>query len=181
MKQIRVYLRALELDDYMKIHEWRNDNVIRRNFSGVPMFSSSENEKKWVENRIFDKESVTCAICIKENDQFIGVVFLNNIDYHNRSASAPIFIGEKKYWKEGYATEARILIMKYAFVDRGLERICDFVIEDNIASIKIHEKTGYKKEGILRKSHYVDNVFHNEFVYGCLKEDFLEILKEYEL
>lgn len=181
MKQIRVYLRALEMDDYVKIHQWRNDDEIRRNFSGVPMFSSTENEKKWVENRIFDKNNVTCAVCLKETDEFIGLVFLNDIDYHNRRAHAPSFIGEKQYWGKGYASDARILILKYAFVERGLERIDAYVIDDNIGSCKMAEKTGYKKEGILRKSHFVDGVFHDEIVYGCLKEDFLEVLKGYEL
>ena len=66
-------------------------------------------------------------------------------------------------------------------MDRGLERICDYVIDDNIGSCKVHEKTGYKKEGTLRKAHFVDGEFHDEIVYGCLKEDFLEVMKNYEL
>jgi RimJ/RimL family protein N-acetyltransferase len=64
-----------------------------RNFGGVPLFSSSLNEKKWVEDKIFDKSNMSCAICLKENDEFIGCIFLNDIDYHNRSGQEAYFFG----------------------------------------------------------------------------------------
>ena len=103
-KKIRVYLRALELEDHVQIHQWRNDRDIARNFGGVPLFSSSLNEKKWVEEKIFDKNNVSCAICLKSKDEFIGCIFLNDIDMHNRCGHMPVFIGAKKYWGKGYAT-----------------------------------------------------------------------------
>jgi RimJ/RimL family protein N-acetyltransferase len=181
MNKIRVYLRALEIQDYVKIHEWRKDNEIVRYFGGVPLFSSSENEKKWVESRIFEKENVSCAICLKDSDEFIGVIFLNNIDHHNRSASNPLFIGDKKHRGKGYAVDAKILMLKYAFIDRGLERIADKVLEDNIVSIKLHEKVGYKKEGLSRKSNFKNGKFLNAYYMAVIKEDFLEILKYYEI
>ena len=180
MKQIRVYLRALEIEDHINIHKWRQDKDIARNFGGVPLFSSSENEKKWVEGRIFDKENVTCAICIKETDEFIGIIFLNDIDYHNRSAHMPIFLGEKKYWGKGYATDARILMLYYAFFERGLERIWAKVLEDNKPALRMLEKIGYKKEGLLRRASYRNGKFVNIVYWGILKEEFIEVLKEYE-
>ncbi|HEM48977.1 MAG TPA: N-acetyltransferase, partial [Caldithrix sp.] len=79
-KKIRVYLRALEIDDHIKLHQWRNDKDIGRNFGSIPLFTSTSNEKKWVEERIFDKESVSCSICLKETDEFIGCIFLIDMD-----------------------------------------------------------------------------------------------------
>lgn len=181
MKQIRVYLRAFEPDDYLIIHQWRQDKDISRNYGGVPVFSSSLNEKKWVEDKIFDKNSSNCAICIKETDEFIGCIFLNDIDYHNRSGHVPVFMGAKQHWGKGYATDARILMLHYAFVDRGLERIWAKVLEDNTAALRMLEKCAYKKEGLLRKSIFKDGKFLNEFVLSVLKEDFVEVLKDYEL
>lgn len=178
---IRIYLRALELDDYLKIHQWRQNKEVARNFGGIPLFSSSENERKWVESKIFDKQSVTCAICLKETSEFIGLIFLNDIDYHNRSGHIPIFIGEQKYWGKGYATDARILMLKYAFYDRGLERIWARVLESNLGALKMLLKTGYKKEGVLRKSIFKEGDFHNEIFLAVLKPDFIEILREYEI
>lgn len=180
-KQIRVYLRAFEIDDHIKIHQWRQDKEVSRNFGGIPLFSSSLNEKKWVEDKIFDKNSVSCAICIKETGEFIGCIFLNDIDYHNRSGHVPVFIGEKQYWGQGYATDARILMLQYAFFDRGLERIWARVLEDNLGALKMLEKSGYQKEGLLRKSIFKEGNLSNEFLLSVLKDDFSEILIKYDL
>jgi len=181
MKTIRVFLRALEIEDHIKIHQWRQDVEIKRNFSGMPLFSSTLNEKNWIESKILDKNNVSCAICIKGTNEFIGCIFLNDIDYHNRSGHIPVFMGEKQYWGLGYATDARILMLHYAFYDRGLERIWAKVIEDNTAALRMLEKTGYKKEGVLRKSIFREGKFVNEIFLGIIKEDFEEVCKQYEL
>jgi [ribosomal protein S5]-alanine N-acetyltransferase len=175
MDNYRVYLRGLEFDDYKTIHEIKQDADVLYGYSKYNTYPSSENDKKWVESRIFNKEEVTCAVCLKETDELIGVVFLLNIDLFNRAGSCPIFIG-KEYWGNGYGTEARMLILKYAFYERGLFRITDYVIEDNIASLKLHEKCGYKQEGIMRKAAFKNGEFVNEYILGCLKEDFEKLL-----
>jgi RimJ/RimL family protein N-acetyltransferase len=180
MKKIRVYLRAFEPDDYILLHKWRNDEETIKYFSGTFRFTSTLNEKKWLEEKIFDKNNVNCAICIKETNEFIGCIFLNNIDYLNRNANCPIFIGAKEHWNKGYATEARILMLKYAFYDKGLEMVYDYVHFDNIGSLKMHEKCGYKKEGVLRRASYVNGEFRDLVVLSVLKEEFKEILKDYE-
>lgn len=180
-KEIRVYLRGLEIEDYVKIHEWRQDEEIGKNFGGVRLFSSSLNVKKWVESKIYDESNVSAAICLKENDEFIGLTFLSQIDHHNRSGHCPIFIGEKKQWGKGYATDARILILKYAFYERGLERIWARVLEENKGSLKMCEKTGFKIEGLLRKSKLVDGNLKNQYILSLLREDFEIVLSQYSL
>lgn len=177
MDNYRVYLRGLELDDYKVIHEIKQDTDLLYGYSKYNTYPSSENDKKWVESRIFNKEDVTCAICLKETDELIGVVFLLDIDLFNRSGSCPIFIG-KKYWGKGYGTEARMLILKYAFWERGLLRITDYVIEDNIASLDMCARCGYKQEGIMRQSVFKNGKFINQYVLGCLKEDFEKLIEK---
>lgn len=180
-KKIRVYLRALEPEDYAKLHEWRNDEEIGHNFSGTKLFTSTLNEKKWIEDRIFDKENVSCAICIKETNEFIGCVFLNTIDHLNRSGHCPTFIGAKDQWGKGYATDARVLILKHAFHDKGLERIWAHVTTDNLGSLRMLEKCNYKKEGLLRRATYVDGEFKDLYVLSILREEFDELWEQYEL
>ena len=176
----RVYLRAFEPDDYKKIHVWRQDDEIAQNFGGARMFSSTLNEKKWIEDRIFDKNNVSCAICLKENDEFVGCIFLNYIDLVNRSGNCPLYIGEKSLWGKGYANEAKILMLKFAFFERGLIRVWGNALIDNVGSVKMHEKCGFKKEGVLRKAIFKNGNFHDLYAMAVLKEDFLEVLKEYE-
>lgn len=81
-------------------------------------------------------------------------------------------IGEKKYWSAGLATEARILLLYFAFYERGFNRIYAHILEDNIGSQRMCEKCGYKKEGLLRESVYKNGTFKNQVVMSVLRRDF---------
>lgn len=63
-------------------------------------------------------------------------------------------------------------LLDYAFNQRNLHRIEAIVLDDNIGSQKLHEKLGYKKEGLLRQSVYKDGLYKNQIVYALLKEEY---------
>lgn len=180
-KTPRVFLRSFEPGDYEKLHAWRNDQEVALFFSGTRRYTSTLNEKKWLEDRIFDKQSVSCATCLKETGEFIGCVFINNIDMLNKNGVSGCFIGEKQYWSKGYATDALVLMLKHVFFDKGLERVWAGVFEENIASLKMAEKCGYKVEGLMRKAAFVDGEFKNIVVVAVLREDFEEVLTQYDI
>ena len=79
-KESRVYLRALELDDYKTSIKWRNDDSIWSQLGGVKYFVSEAYEKKWVEEAIFNPNVIRLAICLKENDLYIGNVYILDIN-----------------------------------------------------------------------------------------------------
>lgn len=175
----RIYLRALELDDYKTIIKWRNDSEIQNLVGGHKYFVSQEKERQWVENVINNPEKLVLAICLKSNNKHIGNIILQNIDWINRSAEMPIMLGDKSEWNKGYGTEARMMLLKFAFEERGLERICDTVLEENISSLKMHEKCGYKIEGLMRNSVYKNGKFQNQYILAVLKDDFYKAYEEY--
>lgn len=176
----RLYLRALEPEDYQVSYMWRNDPDISEMVGGHKYFVSKENEKRWVERNVIGTEDrIVLAICLIENDKYIGNVNIQEIDWINRTAHVPIIIGDKNEWGKGYATEARFLALKFCFEERNLNRIYALVLEYNIPSLKMLEKCGYKKEGVLRNSIYKSGVYHNQIIMGLLKEDFDEAYEEY--
>jgi len=168
----RVYLRALEPDDYLKSHKWRNDPEIQDMVGGKKYFVSRENEKKWVERHTCNSDRIILAICLIENDKYIGNVNIEEFDYINRTCSVPIFIGDKSEWGKGYALEAKMLAHKFAFEERNLHRIMALILEENVPSILLHEKCGFRREGVLRDSVWKSGKYHNQIVMGLLKDDF---------
>jgi len=46
------------------------------------------------------------------------------------------------------------------------------VLEDNKSAIHIYNKLGFKTEGVLRKSLFKDNKYHNLIIMSILKEEF---------
>lgn len=175
----RIYLRALEPDDYKVSAQWRNDPEIQNMVGGHKYFVSYEKEKEWVLKAINDPNRIVCAICIAETGKYIGNIMLQEIDWINRSAHLPVLIGDKAEWGKGYGTEARMLMLKFAFEERGLERIWAEVIETNEKSLKLHEICGYQKEGVLRKSVYKNGKFYNQYILSVLRKDFEEAYQKY--
>jgi RimJ/RimL family protein N-acetyltransferase len=175
----RVYLRALEPDDYKTSIKWRNDDEIWNMVGGPRYFVSEAYEKKWVEDAISNSSKISLAICLKESHEYIGNAYLTDIDWINRTAISGSLIGEKKYWSKGLGTEARLLLNKFAFYERGINRIWAKVLEDNIASQKMLEKCGYKKEGLMRQAVYKNGTFKNLVIMSVLREDFDKVIKNY--
>lgn len=167
----RVYLRALEPDDYKVSVNWRNDDEIWNMVGGRKYYVSSAYEKKWVEDTIFNSNDLKLAVCLKDNNQYIGNVYLSNIDYVNRSATSHVLIGNKTYWGNGYATEAIKLLLSYAFDELGLHRVNAVILESNVGSLKMHKKCGYVYEGTLRDSVWKNGKFQNQIVLSILSNE----------
>ncbi|MBD5356429.1 MAG: GNAT family N-acetyltransferase [Bacteroides sp.] len=175
----RVYLRALNPDDYQTSYKWRNDPEIQKMVGGHSHFVSIETERQWVQNVMNSKDKIVLAICLCENDKYIGNAMLQEIDWINRTAHAPVMIGDKTEWHKGYAMEARMLMLKFAFEERNLRRIFAYILESNLPSIKLQERCGFKKEGVLRESVYKNGRYHNQVIMGLLKHEFYEAYNKY--
>ena len=174
--EFRIYLRALELDDYKKSIKWRNDDDIWSTVVGSKYFVSSVYEKKWVEDSIFNtQKDLKLAICLKENDEYIGNIYLTDIDYKNKNAGYSIMIGEKHYWGQGLAKEAILLILKYAFMDLGLIRVQARYLNNNLRSINTAKKCGFKEEGLLRKAVFKNGDYQDIKIMSIIRDDFNQL------
>lgn len=169
----RIYLRALELNDYLTSYNWRNDTEITAMTGGNRFFVSSEREKEWVKNVIFNTTKLALAICLKENDKYIGNIIFENLNFNNASCEIGIMIGDKDEWNKGYATEAYKLAIKYIFEEKRINRIYALVLEENSSSLKLHKKCGFKIEGILRETIYKCGEFKNQVILSLLKNEYL--------
>lgn len=177
--EFRIYLRALEPEDYKVTHTWRNDDEITSMVGGGKFYVSLEKERKWVEKCINDDSRLVLGICLKENDKLIGTVNMQEIDYLNRSCHVPILIGDKTEWHKGYATEARMLMLDFVFNERGMERVWATIVDTNAASVKMHEKCGYVTEGVMRNSVFKGGRFHNQYLMSVLKDEFKVAYQKY--
>lgn len=178
--KFRVYLRAFELDDYETTHAWRKDQDILKGIVGMKYFVSSEYEKKWMNDAIFNNDSIKLAICLKEADRHVGNVYLTNIDHVNKNCMFGIFLGDKSTWGKGLASEATILILNHAFYELGMVRVSSRQLSNNKSSIKLHERCGFKQEGVLRKAVFKNGEYSDLNLMSILREDFDYLIEAYD-
>jgi [ribosomal protein S5]-alanine N-acetyltransferase len=77
----------------------------------------------------------------------------------------------RPYWGYGYATEAASAIVDLIFSMPLVHRVSAEVVAENIASVKVLEKTGMKQEGRLRGKFFKDGIYRDLFVYSILKNE----------
>lgn len=171
MENKRIYLRALEPNDYKTSIQWRKDDAIWDMLGGTKYFVSEAYEKKWVEDTIFNSKDVKLAICLCKDDKYIGNVYMTDIDNLKRSCHSHIMIGDKDCWGKGYAREALLEAIDYMFKERNIHRIQANILESNVQSLRMHEKCGYKIEGLMRESVFKNGKYQNQYILSILNKN----------
>ncbi|MFG0764782.1 GNAT family N-acetyltransferase [Aeromonas media] len=173
VKHCRVYLRAFRADDYLTTHKWRCDDDVVSSLVGKKYFVSEDYEKKWIHDAIFSaSNSVKLAVCLVDSNEHIGNVYLDSIDSFNQTAMFSLMIGNKSYWARGFGTEMTFLMLNYAFYEINLRRIYSYQLSNNIGSIAVHHKCGFKDEGVFREAVFKNGKFSDLNVMAILKNDF---------
>jgi ribosomal-protein-alanine N-acetyltransferase len=84
---------------------------------------------------------------IWSSDNFhVGNIKLGPIDMNHLSGDLGFLIGNRSYWGRGIASSAVEKLSQFAF-SLGLKKITAGAYETNIASIKVLQKAGFKREG----------------------------------
>lgn len=169
----RVYLRALELEDSVLIRKWRSDVEINRYLAGNVFLVSSEREKKSIENKIHDdSKNLYLGVCLRENNQLIGYVHINNIDLRNLKVEwGGTLIGERELIGKGYGEEASKLLLRFIFDQYPINKCYAFCLAEHPSTIKLFKKLGFQKEGVLRQEVYKNGKFYDLFLYSILRSE----------
>ena len=134
------YFNTSDISDWAKIE---SDVDVRRFVDGKVL--SFEEARKYVEMNIRQYQKFgygRYAVRLKENRNLIGMCgFLNEpygIDFGYRYS--------KDSWGKGLGFEAAKEVVEYGFSELGLEKVVGLTAEQNIGSIRILEKLGFKFE-----------------------------------
>jgi len=73
--------------------------------------------------------------------------------------------------RKGYTTEAARLIVDLLFTSKNIERVESVTDTENLASQRVLEKNGFKREGRLRKRSLRKDEYRDEFIYGLIREE----------
>lgn len=74
--------------------------------------------------------------------------------------------------KKGYASEAANTLIKFGFEELSANRICANCNEANIASERVMQKIGMKKEGLLRQTRKLNDKWYGSCIYSILRCEF---------
>jgi len=110
------------------------------------------------------------GIVLKSDNQIIGTC-----GYHKwakRYFRAEIGCDlSPNFWGQGIMAEALRAAIKNGFETMGLNRIDALVYVENVRSVKLLQKLGFQKEGILRDYFYLNGKFYDHHLMALIKKD----------
>jgi len=104
--------------------------------------------------------------------ELLGDIQLANIDWRNRTATIGYGISRVADRSKGFATDAVLTLLRFAFHEFDLHRVTADPAEYNTASQRVLEKAGFIREGRARQAIYMDGRRHNTLLYGVLRGEF---------
>ena len=103
-----------------------------------------------------------------------GVLVIGSIDAINRRAALSYWLGQE-FVGGGIMTRACAAALRQAFVDCALNRLEISVAEDNVKSLAVPIRLGFRREGALREVEWRDVRFVDHVIFGLLAREWLTI------
>jgi ribosomal-protein-serine acetyltransferase len=116
-------------------------------------------------------EQYSFAIIDLHDGQFLGSVGLSAVNRAHGFANLGYWVRTGKT-RHGVATSATRMAARFSFETLALNRVELLVPTANVASQRVAEKAGAKREGLLRKRLQLNSIAHDAFVYSFVPQDF---------
>ena len=147
METKRLLLRQMVEEDAGAHFSFFPDPVLQQGIRGGFIPQSVEQTRAIIEKfsqAFVQRSSLIWGIALKENNQIIGGIDLTN--FVNRKMADLGFYLARRCWNRGYMTEAVSQIVRFSFERAELNRLQATVAVENIASIRVLQKTGFSQE-----------------------------------
>lgn len=166
-----VRLRAREMSDVQRANELFNDpDVLWGLMMTFPL--PTADTRDWFEGTRKDENAERFVIETLAGE-LVGICSIEGIEARSRSGEVGIWIG-RPFWGKGYGTDAMRVLARFAFGTMNLQRLGLHVYETNAKAIRCYEKVGFKAEGRLRRSQFLDGGYVDTIVMGLLSEDLID-------
>jgi UDP-4-amino-4,6-dideoxy-N-acetyl-beta-L-altrosamine N-acetyltransferase len=151
--------------DLGKLLAWRNHADVRR-FMLSQHYITEDEHRKWLDRCLGDP--TRALLLVREADMDLGFVQLTNIA---PGGSADWGFYAAPSVPKGSGGKLGRAALAYAFEHCGLNKVCGQALDFNAASIKFHQKMGFRQEGVLREQHCIDGSYHDMICFGLLRRE----------
>lgn len=117
--------------------------------------------------------SIAFAVCLRDDDRCIGGVGIESVDYVNRTGETFTDLGPADMRSRGYGTEAKHLLLEYAFDRLHLHVLRSVVMEPNTRSVAALMKQGYREAGRRQWVDVKGGRYHDALYFDILRDEWL--------
>ena len=141
-----------------------------------PTAAQVETLLQWVvkEQAIAPRLMYFLAAARKDTGEIIGEAVLKIINPGELQGEIGFGVAPK-FWKQGYASEIAGAVVEVAFQHFKLHRVAGQCSPDNKGSIRVMQKLGMAREGLLRDIHFGRGKWWSTLIYGMLDQEYAKI------
>lgn len=111
------------------------------------------------------KKGTKHPFAIIANGMLIGCSSINPDSKAPYRGEMGYFI-DRKYWGKGIATKVVAMLEEYIAENLDITRVGLVIVRGNVGSQRVAIKSGYKKEGLMKKYLKVGDKFHDCHLYA---------------
>ena len=169
----RVHLRMLRAADVPRLYAQFGDPKVMLYWSRPPLMRIEEAQTLFEEldRGVRAGEFAQWAIARRSDDLMIGSCALFAHEPAHRRAEIGYALA-RAHWGQGHAQEALRLALEYAFNVLNLHRLQADSDPRNAASIRLLERLGFVREGLLRERWHVGGEIQDSAIYALLACDY---------
>jgi len=158
-------IRTLRADDATAIARHANNpNVSRWLRDIVPYPYAMADAQAWIAGALAARPQSTFAIEV--GGEAVGAInYIPGEDIERYSVEIGYWLGEP-FWGRGIATAAVKLFCDYCFTELNLLRLYALPFGDNPGSLRVLEKAGFTREGVLKAAVVKRGVVHDYVIYA---------------
>lgn len=158
-------LRKLTEEDLALVLSWRNDDRVRLYMFTQHQISAAEHET-WF--RRVSKDASRHLLLFERNGLPLGFVNLQ-VDGPGRVSTWGFYLSPEA--PKGTGQSLGHATLRHSFQDLGLHKLYGQTMGHNVRSIRLHEKLGFQREGVLRSHHFDGNRHHDVICFGLLRHE----------
>ena len=160
----RLLLREINADDFGALCRIMQDAETMYAYEGA---FSDEEAQNWLNrqlSRYRENGFGLWAVVLKETDEMIGQCGLTIQPWKNEEVLEIGYLFQRKFWHNGYATEAAAACKKYAFEVLKADEVCSIIRDTNLPSQRVAERNGMTKTDEWTKHYRGVDMPHFRFV-----------------
>lgn len=167
IKTDRLILRPFSFVDVEDVLSYASDPEWAR-FLPVPQPYTRADAEKFVAGQVLQDRKTRASWAIEHAGSVIGGIDIR-FDFDHRVGELGYSIA-RCFWSKGLTTEAAGAVIDESFsAYPDLNRIRASADERNVGSLRVMEKLGMVREGVLRQDQYLRGAFRNMVWCGLLR------------
>ncbi|WP_343396382.1 GNAT family N-acetyltransferase [Candidatus Amarobacter glycogenicus] len=147
LKTHRLQLRPMQADDFDALHEIFSDPRVMASFDSEPLTPAQM--QRWLQRNLDHQSQFgygLFSVVETASGRLVGDCGLERMEIEGQTVAELGYDFRSDVWDQGFATEAAAAVRDYAFEVLCLPRLVSLMRVGNVASQRVAEKVGMKRE-----------------------------------